>query len=226
MRFVCSLLAGLLLLTGCSSDDNGTGMIVDGDSLATYTVTFAATWSSASHPVDFPANAHFSGLIGATHNDQIVFWREDLLASPGIQNMAETGSKNPLSLEVDTAIAADAARFTLSGNGIGTSPGVVELDFTASANHPLITLVSMIAPSPDWFVGVAGLSLRDGDGWIDSLTVDLYGWDAGTDDGIAYTSPNSASMPHVPIFPLDEGMFKIGDMVPPLGTFTFVRQQP
>ncbi len=224
MRFVYILLAGLLLLTGCSSEDNGTGMIVDGDSLATYTVTFAATWSSVSHPVDFPSNAHFSGLIGATHDDQIVFWGEDSLASPGIQNMAETGGKNPLGLEVDTAIAAGTARFKLSGGGIGVSPGQVELEFTISEEHPLVSLVSMIAPSPDWFVGVAGLPLRDANGWIDSLTVDLYGWDAGTDDGVSYASPNAASMPHVPIFALDDGMFKVGDMVPKLGAFTFIRK--
>jgi hypothetical protein len=198
-------------------------MIVSGDSLATYTGTFAASWSATSHPVDFPSNAHFSGLIGATHNSQVRFWREGELASAGIQNMAETGGKDPLGLEVDTAIAAGTARFKLSGGGIGVSPGLVALDFTISADHPLVTMVSMIAPSPDWFVGVADLPLRDGDEWIDSLTVNLYGWDAGTDDGVSYASANAASMPHVPIFPLDDGMFKVGDMVPALGTFTFVR---
>ena len=36
-----------------------------------------------------------------------------------------------------------------------------------------LTWVSMLAPSPDWFVGVSGLPLRDEDGWIPSLTVDL-----------------------------------------------------
>lgn len=223
MRLTYVPLAATLLIWGCSDDNNGTGMVADGDSLATYTVTFAATWSATSHPVDFPSNAHFSGLIGATHNDQVVFWRDNALASPGIQNMAETGGKNPLGLEVDTAIAAGTARFKLSGGGIGVSPGEVELEFTISEDHALVSLVSMIAPSPDWFVGVADLPLRDANGWVDSLTVDLYGWDAGTDDGVTYASPNAASMPHVPIFPLDDGMFKVGEMVPALGTFTFVR---
>jgi len=123
MRFVCILVAAMMLIAGCSSDDNGTGMIVTGDSLSTYTVTFASSWSVTSHPVDFPSNAHFSGLIGATHNNQVVFWREGELASAGIQNMAETGGKNPLGLEIDTAIAAGTARFKLSGGGIGVSPG-------------------------------------------------------------------------------------------------------
>jgi hypothetical protein len=100
---------------------------------------------------------------------------------------------------------------------------MVSLDFTISQSHPLVTLVSMIAPSPDWFVGVAGLPLRRDGGWVDSLTVDLYGWDAGTDDGITYESEDAPSQPHVPIFSLIDGMFKMGDVVPSLGTYTFIR---
>jgi len=215
----------ILSLVGCNSEEKGTGVVVDGDSLATYKVTFAATWSAATHPVEFPSNAHFSGLIGATHNDQVVFWRDNGLASAGIQNMAERGGKSPLSLEIDTAITEGTTRFKLSGDGIGVSPGQAVLEFTISARHPLVTLVSMIAPSPDWFVGVAGLSIRDGDEWIDSITVDLYAWDAGTDDGITYESANAPSNPHLPIYPLVDGMFKVGDTVPSLGKFTFVRQQ-
>ena len=224
-RCVSALSIVLLALTGCSSEDKSIGLIVDGDSLAVYTVTFTGTWSATTHPLDFPSNAHFSGLIGATHNDNVVFWRPGQLASPGIQDMAERGRKSPLSEEVDTAISAGAARFKLSGDGIDISPGAVSLEFTISAEHPLVSLVSMIAPSPDWFVGVADLPLQSGNLWVDSITVDLYGWDAGSDDGVTFTSADAPSIPHVPIFPLTDGLFKVGDTVPVLGTFTFIRQQ-
>ena len=33
-----------------------------------YQVTFARTWSAETHPQDFPLLAHFSPVIGATHN--------------------------------------------------------------------------------------------------------------------------------------------------------------
>ena len=36
---------------------------------ARYRVTFQATWSAETHPTNFPANPHFSGLVGATHNE-------------------------------------------------------------------------------------------------------------------------------------------------------------
>ena len=67
---------------------------------ATYTVTFEATWSAETHPANFPASAHFSGLIGGTHNGAIGFWTDGELASLGVKQMAEWGSKSALQGEV------------------------------------------------------------------------------------------------------------------------------
>jgi hypothetical protein len=45
----------------------------------------------------------------------------------------------------------------------------------------------LTGPSPDWIVGVSGLNLCKRDcTWIDEIIVDLYPWDAGTDNGITY----------------------------------------
>jgi hypothetical protein len=76
----------------------------------------------------------------------------------------------------------------------------------------------MIAPSPDWFVGVSGLSLRSGDLWIDELVVDLDPYDAGTDSGISFGDPDSNTNPQDPIS-LITGFPFTG--TGPLGTFTF-----
>jgi hypothetical protein len=40
---------------------------------AQYRVRFDATWSAATHPVQFPAAAHWSGLVGATHDATVSF---------------------------------------------------------------------------------------------------------------------------------------------------------
>jgi len=212
------------LAGGCTSDGNPVAIRVAPDSVASYTVTFTATWSATTHPADFPTSAHFSSLIGATHSDRVVFWRAGQLASAGIQAMAELGSTTPLSDEVAAAIDTGAARLLLSGGAIARSPGQVSLDLEIWVTHPLVTLVTMIAPSPDWYVGVADLPLLQNDRWVDSLTVELRGWDAGTDDGSTYIAMNAPSVPHVPISPLVDGPFEVGGSVPPLGTFTFVRR--
>ena len=52
------------------------------------------------------------------------------------------------------------------------------------------------APSPDWFVGVSGLTLLDAQGdWVESLQVDLYPWDAGTENGGGFSLSNPATSP-------------------------------
>src|SRR5438552_17457203 len=108
----------LVAVVGCSSAKHPTAVVVARDSVAVYTVTFAATWSAASHPAAFPSAAHFSGLIGATHSDRVTFWHPGELASPGIQAMAELGSKTPLSDEITSAISSGSAQFLLSGDGV------------------------------------------------------------------------------------------------------------
>jgi hypothetical protein len=167
---------------------------------ASYRITFQSVWSPDVFQ-SVPGSAHFSGLIGMTHNDQVSLWRPGELASPGIESMAETGSKSTLSGEISTALTAGSGGVELSGGGLGGSGSMTTLDFTVSISHPQVSLVSMIAPSPDWFVGVHDLPLIGADGeWVDSLSIDLVPYDSGTDDGIDFTSPNAESNPHLPIF--------------------------
>lgn len=186
-------------------------------STATYRVTFASTWSAATHPDGFPPDPHFSGLIGAAHDATATLWQSGEIASDGIEQMAETGSKTLLRNEVETLLASGQALAVLSGGGIGLSPGSVSLDFDITEDHSLVSLVTMLAPSPDWFVGVSGLDLFDGT-WVPERTVDLVVYDAGTDSGPNYTSPNDDTDPPEPIGQLVDPPFAANGNV---GTFTF-----
>jgi spondin N len=194
-------------------------------STARYEVVFDSTWSRESHPTDFPDDAHYSGLIGGTHAASVVFWREGALASEGIRRMAERGSKSPLDQEVNDAIAAGAAQFLLSGGNLGTTPGTVRLEFEVSQTHPLVSLVTMVAPSPDWFVGVDGLALFENGAWVSERRVDLHAFDAGTDSGVSYKSPDQETLPHRPIARLTGYPVAANGGVAPFGTFTFRRIQ-
>lgn len=186
-----------------------------------YQVTFQSTWSKETHPENFPANPHFSGLIGATHKKSIIFWKVDGLATPGIKNMAETGSKDPLNDEIDSAIENGHAYTKLSGNGISRSPGDVNLTFKLNMNYSLVTLVAMIAPSPDWFVGVTGLNLYNDNTWIDEKIIFLYLYDAGTDSGTTFIADNNEVTPPEPISLIEESKLPYSDVA--FGTFTFTR---
>ena len=190
---------------------------------ARYRVTFQATWSAGTHPVEFPASAHFSPLVGGTHTAQVTFWREGALATAGIRDMAERGFTSTMSQEISAAISAGTAQNVFTGGGIGSSPGVATADFDVSQSHPLVTLVTMIAPSPDWFVGVAGLSLFEGGQWVAERRIELLPWDAGTDSGQTFTSPDLVTSPPAPIARIVSAPLAPTGRPEPLGTFTFTR---
>ena len=129
--------------------------------------------------------------------------------------MAETGDPDPLADEVASAVAAGFAGAVVAGGPIPVSPGAASVTVDLDGAFPLVTLVTMVAPSPDWFVGVAGLSLCDEGEWRDQA-VDLVVWDAGTDSGPDFTSPNADTSPKAPIS--TSTVFSA-----PIGTATFTR---
>ena len=165
---------------------------------ASYRVTFVGEWSATSHPVDYPNNAHFSALIGHTHNAQGSIWGPGILASPGVENMAETGSTLRMSQEINALINDGHAELRL----LGSQPGAlssVSIVFDITESHPLVSLTTMIAPSPDWFVGVHDLNLMRSGLWQEEVIVDLLPYDSGTDDGVTFTSPDADTDPADPI---------------------------
>lgn len=171
---------------------------------AIYSINYTSTWSQATHPHptnNFPTSAHYSKLVGATHNDQVVFLEMGELASPGIEDVAELGSNGVFFSEVNTAIGAGTANAIIDGDDLSTSTGEINIsNVTTDEDYPLLTLVTMIAPSPDWMVAVNSVELLDGNGdWKPSISMDLFPYDAGTDSGTDYTSPNMDTNPPDPI---------------------------
>lgn len=187
-------------------------------STATYELTFQATWSQPTHPAAFIAAAHFSPLIGGVHNDQVSFWTPGGIATRGIEVMAETGLFTPLRNEVNAAIVADTAAAVVQGIGID-SPGSTTLTFQATTAHDRLTLVTMVAPSPDWFLGVHGLPLRNEQGqWAQEITAELEVYDAGTDSGATFDAPDADTDPAEPIRAIQSEAPFLG--APSLGVFT------
>ena len=190
---------------------------------ARYRATFQAVWNSTTHPQDYPGGAHWSGLVGGTHNASVSFWEPGQLASPGIKSMAEFGGQSTLLGEVAAAIQAGAAEHQLSGGGIGGGSGSSSLTFDVSRDFPLVTLTSMIAPSPDWFIGVRGESLLANGDWVESKVIQLHLYDAGTDAGASYASSNQPENPFVPVSQIQGFPAEVDGMLTAFGTMTFTR---
>jgi hypothetical protein len=68
----------------------------------------------------------------------------------------------------------------------------------------------MLAPSPDWFFGVSALDLCEGGRWAAERTVELFAYDAGTDSGPSYKSPDADTQPREPIRRIETPPFRVG----------------
>jgi len=190
---------------------------------ATYELVFRSSWSAATHPVAFPPNPHFSPLIGGTHNGSVAFWQVGGTATAGMEKMAETGQTSPLDSEIQSAISAGTADQLLQFGGLGTSPASRTVQFAVNAEYPRLTLVSMLAPSPDWFVGVGGLELLQNGQWVDNLVVPLQVWDAGSDSGITYLAANQNTFPKDPIAGVSTTQGPFQGLPGPIGEFALRR---
>ncbi len=213
---LASLAAALLLQTGLSAPAGA-----QGTATATYNVTFEGMWNLSSTPGGVVGGAHFTQLIGAVHNGNVTFWTAGGTATSGVESVAETGATSGFTSEYNAVPAADRKELIReSGTGAtGTSTFTIE----ASSTHHLVTLLSMIGPSPDWFVGVSGLSLRNSQGWRSRVSVNLYPYDAGTEDGTEFSLSNPATNPQGTITSI-RGQEKFSNE--PMARLTFVLQTP
>ena len=232
-RFLVAACAALLVAPlglGCSAYGDASdemllgpqaGEVAAAGASATYTVTFTGAWTAEATPGGVPDGAHFSPLIGGVHNADVAFLEAGGTATPGIESMAERGRTATLTEEIQAA-GANALSVLRKDSGPGATASDTFEAVTVTADHPRITLLSMIAPSPDWFVGVFGLSLLDAEGnWADALTVNLYPWDAGTEGGDDFSFNNAATVPPGTIVSLrGEGRFSDA----PIATMTFTLQ--
>ncbi|XP_038213109.1 spondin-1 isoform X2 [Zerene cesonia] len=179
---------------------------------AKYKLVFEGLWSAQTHPKDFPVQAlwltHFSDVIGATHPKNFSFWGEGQLATDGFRSLAEWGSVGLLERELRQQ--GGKLRSIVKAQGLW-HPKVnsnTSATFTVDRKRHLLSVASMFGPSPDWVVGVNGLELCNKDcSWAESKVVDLFPYDAGTDNGISYMSPNSETFPR-------ERMYRITTMYP------------
>jgi len=171
---------------------------------ARYRVTFSSLWSGLTFN-SVPAEPTFGDLVGSTHNDQISFWSPGALASNGVAQLANTGSTLQLTSEVGLAIAGENADQIIVGPGIDQELGTSSFEITVNRDFPLLSLVSRLNDSPDWFTGVQNLDfLEDGLDFRDRIEVMLMPWDAGVDSGLGFGVPDSPTTPQASVQSLSD----------------------
>ena len=194
-RLLTPLLLLTLFLSACDNSNSSINGNINPADEVVYELTFISNWDAANFATNFPTSAHFSGLIGSTHNNQVAIFTRSELASPGIISVAETGAKFPLTSEIQTYIANNNADKVLDGGGIPAGSRSVTLVFSANRQYPYLSIVSMVAPSPDWFIGINSFNLYENEQWLDNVTFNLGIYDAGSDSGGTFTAVDTPQIP-------------------------------
>jgi hypothetical protein len=214
---VSSLASGLICL--------GAAQATSAETPVRYQVTFERTWSAETHPQDFPLLAHFSPVIGATHNGSYEIFPNGKLATAGLEKLCEEGKHQPLDAEIRAAVQKGAAGALIeTPDPLRSAPEKAMATFEIDAAHPMVSIAAMIAPSPDWCAVAAGVSLQKNGQWVAEKTVALEAWDAGTDSATSYRALDDDTQPRSPIQLNDSPYFMQTGKRVPVGSVTFVRQ--
>jgi hypothetical protein len=152
------------------------------DRQATYNVKFITNWG-ADPLINHPSNPHTGNMFLVTHNNNFKLFEVGKLASRGVSQTSMYGtiddlnamtSNNPNIGNIVTANVLEA-------------PGEANLQITANSDKPILSFVTMIAPSSDWFTGFT-LNLIENGKWIDKMELPLYVFVAGTDSNQGFVT--------------------------------------
>ena len=191
---------------------------------ASYKVKVTMNWVSPQLGV--PAGAHVTTLTGMIHNKDTFLWMPGRLATAGLEDVAEIGNNIKINKELDDILLKNKAlsKFSISPPSV---TGTVEMNLNFNTNYSHISFASMIAPSPDWFMGIHDFNLLKDKIWINDTTVNLAVYDAGTEEGDVFNYNNPETIPHQIISiltPVNASALANGNTsVSPIGFIRFIK---
>ncbi|NND75994.1 MAG: hypothetical protein HKN44_13410 [Ilumatobacter sp.] len=186
---------------------------------AVYRITINIAFDTSTHPGTAPGNAHVSNPVIATHSIPGAMFVVGGFASPGIETMAELGRTDTLVPELNAKPQVGTVQVTGGLFGIGTRV----VDVTLTHSDDMISMVTMLAPSPDWFIGFADLDMLGYGGWRQSASFPLNSYDAGTDSGPNFNSNDADTQPSETISGPRDPAFIASAGQNPFGTVSITR---
>ncbi|XP_065210960.1 spondin-2 [Planococcus citri] len=202
------------------------------DKLIVYKLVLHTFWTSSRFPKHYPQwrpPAQWSKLIGRSHGKTYYLFRIGKKSSNGMKTFAETGKDDNLN---NIGQGENDVYDVFNAPAITTGSGRTETQFMVDGNHSLVSVVSRIIPSPDWFIGVDSFNLCVNGNWLDSITIEGDPMDAGTDNGFTFTAPNWPTQPQGVVFRMSSkypshpaGSFFYPQLkrLPPIATFQFIK---
>jgi hypothetical protein len=168
-----------------------------------YMITLKSDWTPENFPIEYPeagvlTGPHFSGMVGASHNADYTLFKEGVMPTPGLERLSEEGKHSPLDDEIKKAIAEGKSMMLFESDALRDFAKTATTKVKVNDKYPMVSVVNMIAPSPDWFTGVADLNLKENGEWVTTKEIQIFAWDSGGDDGATYKAPDMDTNPKKP----------------------------
>jgi hypothetical protein len=199
------------------------GLAAPAQAAVEYELVYEAFWTGAHNESgSLPGGAHFTPMIGATHTANPL-WTPGNLAGPPLEQVAETGGTVLMSNRIQNRIASGTADSQIDLDDVFTFPTTQTIAIIVDPAFSQVSLAAMVAPSPDWFVGVSDVDLAPGGVFLDEVVVDLMPYDAGTEEGDDFVLLNPDTDPPEPIALVNGTPFHGS---PVIGRITFRKVEP
>ena len=170
------------------------GIAEEEEDEALYQITLNSGWSDQLHSPFYPKGAHLSPMVVFSHTIPNTLYKVGKPASAGLEIVAETGATKTIIEEMQQYQAIRQIYSYVIGSRFD-APGKDSVIIKVNEANPYITVISMIAPSPDWFVAAQNIPLFENDKWVSLKKIETILYDAGTDNGRAFNSRNSNTNP-------------------------------
>lgn len=144
-----------------------------------------------------------SPFTAFTHSRRFSAFVLSGFATHGVQNVAEIGDNSVLIEELQAETAAPFIHSMATNDAPIFDGDTFTAELEVNCEYTRISFISMVAPSPDWFIGVDNMNLFQGGFFIDRAEGDLFVYDAGTDSGTTFDAPDEVTDPQQNIAPLN-----------------------
>ena len=194
----------------------------EAEQTAIYTIEYSVSWSTSTHPDTLPPGAHVSPIVIVSHMNENDLFASGTTSTDGIEIMAETGATEVLAGEIGDN--ASILNFVI-GTRIDT-PGSNTLELELDQDHSLLSAVSMLAPSPDWFVARNSVELFKDGQWLETIELTMEPYDAGTDSETTFTAIDLDTSPAKTISPPVDSVFINAADENDFATITITKNSP
>lgn len=130
------------------------------DSLAVYKVTLEGYWNREHFPKHYPENrppAHFSKTFGVSHSSNFNLFSIDKVASSGLKEFCQSTDTDEWENEDTNDSVFDEFIIPKLSNPLDK----IESRLFVQSNNSLVSMVTKLVPSPDWFIGIDALQVSN-----------------------------------------------------------------